>query len=64
MDTEILRDNLLFRGMVAEEMDKYYRQAKQIIVENRVLLDMITQELMEKKTITHRDIKAIREKIA
>ena len=50
--------------MVAEEMDKYYRQAKQIIVENRVLLDMITQELVEKKTITHRDIKAIRAKIA
>lgn len=46
--------------LVAEEMDRYYMQAKQIIVENRALLDMITQELVEKKTITYRDIRAIR----
>ena len=50
--------------MVAEEMDKYYRQAKQIIVENRAMLDMIVQELVEKKTITHKDIEKIREKVA
>ena len=49
---------------VSREMDKYYRQAKQIIVENRALLDIITQELIEKKTLTHKDIKMLRAKIA
>lgn len=46
--------------MVAEEMDRYYRRAKQIIAENRTFLDMLTQELVEKKTITQKDIKSIR----
>lgn len=46
--------------MVADEMDKFYRQAKQIIAENRAFLDMIVQELVEKKTITHKDIEKIR----
>ena len=50
--------------MVAEEMDKYYRQAKQIVVENRPMLDMIVQELVKKKTITHNDIEKIRDKVA
>ena len=49
---------------VSKEMDKYYRQAKQIILENRELLDIITQELIVKKTLTQKDIKALREKVA
>ena len=49
---------------VSKEMDKYYRQAKQIILGNRELLDIITQELIVKKTLTQKDIKALREKVA
>ena len=48
---------------VAEEMNKYYRQAKQIIAENRELFDTIVRELIEKKTLTDRDIKVIRERM-
>ncbi len=50
--------------MVAEEMDRYYRQAKQIIVDNRELLDLIVKELLEKKTLTHKDITEIRTRVA
>ncbi len=47
---------------VSQEMDKYYLQAKQIIAENRGMLDAVAHELVEKKTLTHRDIKAIWER--
>ena len=50
--------------LAATEMEKYYKQAKQIIAENRSLLDAITQKLMEKKTLTHRDIAELKEKLA
>ncbi|MBR5177530.1 MAG: AAA family ATPase [Lachnospiraceae bacterium] len=49
---------------IAQEMERYYRQAKQIIAENRELLDTLTRELMEKKTLTYREIKIIREKVS
>ena len=46
----------------AQEMDRLYREAKQIIVENRTLLDAITEELIAKKILTYKDIKEIRKK--
>lgn len=48
--------------IISEELDKYYRQAKQIIIENRELFDILTRELIERKTLTHKDIVAIKEK--
>jgi len=47
---------------ITKEMEKYYRQAKKILIENSDLLDAITQELIKKKTLTHKDILHIREK--
>ncbi|WP_026527998.1 AAA family ATPase [Butyrivibrio sp. VCD2006] len=44
---------------ISQEMARYYQQAKEIIVENRGLLDVITKELLEKKTLTYRDIKLL-----
>ncbi len=49
---------------VSEEMNKYYRQAKQIIAENKELLDIITQELIDKMTLAHKDIQTLRKRIA
>ena len=48
---------------IAQEMDKYYRQAKQIIAENRGFLDAIVLELIKKKTLTHEEVKYLREKV-
>jgi cell division protease FtsH len=50
--------------MVADEINKYYGQAKQVIAENRAFLDMITQGLVEKKTLTRKDIEIIRDRVA
>ena len=47
---------------MAQEMEKLYLEAKQIIAEHRELLDRITDELVEKKTLTYKDIEVIWEK--
>lgn len=49
--------------IISQEMDKYYKKAKQIIADNRSFLDELTKELVEKKTLTHKDIEVIRAKI-
>ena len=36
---------------VAAEMERYYTQAKQIIIENRAKLDMLVARLVEEKTL-------------
>ena len=46
---------------VEMEMDRYYREAKRILIEHRGLLEAIHDELMVKKTLTFRDIERIRE---
>ncbi len=46
--------------MIASELERLYKQAKKIIIENRDFLDAVTQELIEKKTITYRDMQGIR----
>ena len=49
---------------IAAEMNKYYAQAKRILVENRAFLDAVVQALLEKKTLVASDIQRIRESIA
>ena len=46
--------------LVAAELEKFYLEAKRIIAENRQFLDKMISELVEKKTLTYRDIEAIR----
>ncbi|SCY81577.1 cell division protease FtsH, partial [Lachnospiraceae bacterium XBB2008] len=46
--------------LVEMEMDRYYREAKRILIEHRGLLEAIHDELMVKKTLTFRDIERIR----
>ena len=47
---------------MAQEMEKLYLEAKQIIAEHRELLDRITNELITKKVLTYKNINAIKEK--
>ena len=44
------------------EMTRYYLKAKQILGKNRAFLDEMIEQLMEKKTLTYKDIKVIRDK--
>lgn len=46
--------------LVAKEVNRYYQQAKRVLVENREFLDKLTDALMEKKTLLQKDIKEIR----
>ena len=46
--------------LVASEMARYYQTAKQIIIENRELLDAITDALLDHKTVTYREIQRIK----
>ena len=48
---------------IAEELEKYYKQAKQILVENRPFLDAVAKELVAKKTLLASDIKRIEEEL-
>lgn len=44
---------------ISQEMSRYYQRAKEIIADNRDLLDELTKGLLEKKTLTYRDIKLL-----
>ena len=46
--------------MIATEVERLYKEAKKIIVENRQLLDALTDALVEQKTLTYRDIERIK----
>ena len=46
--------------LVAKEVNRYYQQAKRILIENREFLDKLADALMEKKTLLQKDIKEIR----
>ena len=50
--------------MIISEVERYYRIAKQIIVENRDFLEEIEKALLDKKTLTHRDIEEIKESVS
>ena len=45
--------------LVAKEVNRYYQQAKRVLVENREFLYKLTDALMEKKTLLQKDIKEI-----
>ena len=49
---------------IAHEMERCYQSAKKIIVEYRSLLDALTEELKEKKTLTYKDIQEIKSSLA
>lgn len=48
---------------IAQEMEKYYASAKEIIANNREFLEKIAEELEEKKILTFIDIKRIKSNI-
>ena len=50
--------------MVEANIESYYQKACRIIADNRELFDAVYAELMEKKTLTYRDIARIRESLA
>ena len=47
--------------LVAFEMERYYQMAKRIIAENRAFLDVITDALVDRKTLTYRELAKIKE---
>ena len=46
--------------VVAAEIEKYYRKAKEILAANRDFFERVEQELIEKKLLTMRDLERIR----
>ena len=46
------------------EIEKYYTQAKKILVDNRDFLDAVAKALVEKKTLVSSDIQKIKESVA
>lgn len=48
---------------IAYDIDRLYRQAKKIIIDNRKFLDAIRQELTDKKVILHWDMYEIRKRV-
>ncbi len=51
-------------SIVAAEMEDYYTKTKLIIRENWDFLDKVAQALIEKQTITYKDIAEIRNSLA
>lgn len=46
--------------LMASEMDRYYQMAKRIIVENRRFLDNLVTALLDRKTVTFRELKELK----
>ena len=44
----------------AVEVSRYYKKAKQILMRNRAFLDAIVEKLIERKTITYKEIRKIK----
>jgi cell division protease FtsH len=59
--TETVSNDLLSRRdtQVASEMDRYYAQVRQILVENRGKLDMLTARLLDKKILLGDEVQEI-----
>ena len=45
---------------IAAELERYYMQAKKLLIENRAFLDGIAKRLQEKDTLIYSEIKEIR----
>ena len=46
--------------LVSFEMDRYYRKARKLIIENRAFLDRLASELIEKKVITYKTVRELK----
>lgn len=51
-------------SFVHAELDRHYRRAKQIIIENRSFFDRLVDELVKQKTLTAKDIAQIKKSVA
>lgn len=50
--------------IAASQVEKYYRKAKEIIIQNRELFEAVARALAEKSTITKMDIQKIKKSLA
>ncbi len=48
--------------LIASEIERYYGIAKQILIDNREFLDAVVEALVDHRTITYREMQAIRQK--
>lgn len=48
---------------VSDELERYYRKAKELLVENRAFLDKLAKEIGERKLLTAKEIKQIKESL-
>jgi len=46
--------------VISMEAERLYRKAKKIIIDNRAFLDAVVEGLLDKKTLTFRDIQDIK----
>lgn len=46
--------------MIVKEIEKYYQEAKKVLIDNRAFLDELTKELIDKQTLTGSDILRIK----
>ena len=46
------------------ELERFYHEAKRIIIENRAFLDAVVDALLDHKTVTYREMQELREKYA
>ena len=49
---------------MTSEMERYYQQAKSLIVGHKGFFDAMVEAMMEKTSLTYKDIQKIREKMA
>ena len=48
---------------ITYELERYYRQAKKLLIDNRDFLDAVIEALVSKQTLTFRDIREIRDRV-
>ena len=48
---------------ITYELERYYKQAKKILIENRAFLDDVIEALLSKQTLTFKDIAQIRDQL-
>lgn len=46
--------------LIAIDMERYYAQARKLLIQNREFLDKLAAALVDKKTLTNKDIQAIK----
>lgn len=51
-------------NIMASEFERYYFQTKKILIENREFLDALAKELVDRKTLTAKDLAIIKKKIS